>query len=301
MAECISDAINELAARIQKHSPNTPKLKYAKKVKDPHMLEVSVFDAHFGKLCWGEETGTNYDLKIAEQVYKQAVQDLNAKTQSFNVDKILFPIGSDFFHVNNPNNTTAKGTPQDADERLKKIFQVGHMAIVHCLDELSARAPVHVTWVPGNHDPDVSWYLAKTIEAWYRNNPNITVDATPTARKYIKYGMCLLGITHGNEEKHADLPTLMAQEAAQDWAATDGGHREWHVGHLHKRKETRFIAGDTHVGVPVKILPSLSGTDAWHYRKGYVKAKRAADAYLWSFKDGYAGHFVANARQIDKV
>jgi hypothetical protein len=26
-------------------------------------------DAHFGKLAWGEETGSDYDLKIAEQMY----------------------------------------------------------------------------------------------------------------------------------------------------------------------------------------------------------------------------------------
>ena len=47
---------------------------------------------------------------------------------------------------------------------------------------------------------------------------------------------------------------------------------------------------DTYGGVTVSVLPSLSGTDSWHYKKGYVKNNRAAEAYLWHHDDGYAGH-----------
>jgi hypothetical protein len=28
--------------------------------------------------------------------------------------------------------------------------------------------------------------------------------------------------------------------------------------------------------------------------RGYVKGQRAAEAYLWSFETGYAGHFSSN-------
>jgi hypothetical protein len=114
-------------------------------------------------------------------------------------------------------------------------------------------------------------------------------------RKYVSYGINLLGFTHGNEEKHGDLPTLMAQEAAGLWR--EDQHREWHLGHYHKKKQLTHNPQDTQGGTRVQVLPSLSGTDAWHYRKGYVKTLRAAEAYLWNYTNGYSGHFSVNVRE----
>ncbi len=105
-----------------------------------------------------------------------------------------------------------------------------------------------------------------------------------------------MGFTHGSDEKHADLPTIMAGEVPRHWADTT--HREWHLGHLHKRKETRFNAGDTYGAVTVRVLPSMTGTDAWHYQKGYVKGCRAAEAYLWSYTEGYKAHFSNNVKTL---
>ena len=87
----------------------------------------------------------------------------------------------------------------------------------------------------------------------------------------------------------------MAQEARADWAETM--HREWHLGHFHKSKETRYTAGDAFNGVRVRVLPSLCAADAWHAQMGYVGEQRAAEGYPWSFSDGYIGHFSAGARR----
>jgi hypothetical protein len=146
--------------------------------------------------------------------------------------------------------------------------------------------------VPGNHDRNNALKLGLVLKAHYRMAENVTVNCGPDLRKYVRYGVNLLGFTHGNEEKHSDLPLTMAQEKPTEWATAL--HKEWHLGHLHKRKETKYTAGDTHQGVVVRILPSLSGTDAWHHMKGYVKGQRAAEAYLWSFDNGYAAHFSSN-------
>jgi DNA repair exonuclease SbcCD nuclease subunit len=164
--------------------------------------------------------------------------------------------------------------------------------MVAAIDRLMLVAPVKVLVVPGNHDRANALKLGVVLDAWYRNTDRVEVDAGPDLRKYEPYGVNLIGFTHGSEEKHADLPLTMAQEKPAEWARAL--HKEWHLGHFHKRKQQNFTAGDTHGGVPVRILPSLSGTDAWHYMKGYVKGQRAAEAYLWSFDNGYAGHFSSN-------
>ena len=139
-----------------------------------------------------------------------------------------------------------------------------------------------------------SWKLsAWNLHGWYRNDPNVTVDLGPSPRKYLQYGCSLIGFTHGSEEKHTALPTIMATERPDLWAATE--FHEWHVGDQHRRRKLDFVAVDTHEGVTVRTLPSIAGSDAWHHKKGYI-GNRAAEAYLWSHNRGYAGHFSANVR-----
>ncbi len=259
---------------------------------NPHMLEISIFDLHFGKYAWAAETGTDYDTVIAEAIYLRAVDDLIQKTKGFDVEKILFPVGSDFFHVNNLSGTTEKGTRQDVDTRLAHVLEAGFMAVVKAIEIARQIAPVHIVWVPGNHDKLTSMFLCKCLDAYYNQSKAVTVDASPKSRKYCRYGVSLIGFTHGDEEPARDLPVIMAAEEKEAWAQTS--HREWHTGHVHKKKQTNYLAADTWGGVVVRVLPSLSGTDAWHFQKGYVKNVRSAEAYLWSKTDGYAGHFSSN-------
>lgn len=286
------DAVNGLIERMAKHAPT---YKSVKKSNGDHLLEVSIFDLHFGKLAWERETGSNYDLKIAERVFANAVTDLLSKSRGFSVDRVLFPIGQDFFHIDNPTKTTVNNTPQDVDARYSKLFEAGTMACVHAIDMLRESAPVKVLYVPGNHDRTSAWHLAAFLSAWYRNDDEVEIDMAPTTRKYEHYGCNLLGFTHGDEENHRDLPTIMASEVPNAWA--ESTCREWHLGHFHKKKETRHVTGDSYGPVHVRVLPSMSGTDAWHYRKGYVQGRRAAEAYVWNKLDGYVGHFSVNSRQ----
>jgi hypothetical protein len=264
-----------------------------------HLLEVSPFDLHLGKLAWGREVdGANYDSRAAKDILLWAVDDALEKAAGFPIERILFPVGNDLLHTDNPENLTARGTRQDADSRHKKMFQRAYELMVTAIDHLQTVAPVDVVIVPGNHDTDAAFKLGEVLYAWYRNCEAVTVDNAPTMRKYYRYGTTLLGLTHGNEEKHGDLPLIMARERADDWAATT--HHEWHTGHLHKRKQTNYIAGDTNHGVVIRILPALCGTDAWHHAKGYVKGPRAMESYLYEHATGYAGHFSSNYHEPTK-
>ncbi|MCK9437335.1 MAG: hypothetical protein M0Q12_09025 [Synergistaceae bacterium] len=288
----VSDGLDELLKEAKKHFPKYTKIQTPKPVKDKHLLEISIFDLHFGKLAWGKETGTDYDMKIAEKIYHDAVVELCSKTKGFPIEKILFPVGQDFFHIDNARNTTVNDTPQDVDSRYPKIFAKGVLACVNAIDYLRAIAPVDILWVPGNHDRTSSYHLVRELAAWYKGVNNVIVDVSPSPRKYVHYGRCLIGFTHGDDEKHSMLPTLMADEASEAWA--DCISKEWHIGHTHTRKRMAYGMDDSYGSVTVRTLPSLSGTDSWHFKKGYVKSTRAAEGYLWSKEKGYSGHFSAN-------
>ncbi len=186
----------------------------------------------------------------------------------------------------------------DADGRYGKIFATGAMACVKAIDMLRAIAPVKLLWVPGNHDTTASYHLCMFLWAWYRNCDRVHIDMLNglQGRKYEKYGPVVLGFAHGDKPSPAKLVPIMQHEARKLMA--DSETLEIHVGHMHKVGETKHVNTDTHTGgVRVRTLPSLSGTDKWHYDNGFVGSMRAAEAYLWSKKVGYVGHFSANVKE----
>lgn len=282
------DIINEM----KKFSPVYPNIKYLKFNKEKYMYEISVMDLHLAQLSWGKETGEDYDMKIAEERYINAVTDLANRVKQYNIEKIILPTGNDFFDVDNTVNETIHGTVQDVDSRWQKAFHESRKILVSVIDMLTTIAPVEVPIISGNHDFQRSYYLGEVLEAWYHNNKQVTINNSPMARKYVHYGNNLIGFTHGNEEKISDLPLIMAREQAKIWGQTK--FQEWHIGHTHKKKKLDYLAGDTFNGVSVKVLASLTSPDAWHYRKGYVKGIRAAESFLWHYINGLVGSYSSN-------
>ncbi len=252
--------------------------------------EFGLMDAHLGMLAWGEETGENYDLSIAENIYLSHIDRLIALVSKFPVTRCILPLGNDFFDFDNLIGATTAGTRQDTDSRYAKVFTRGVDVATRAISQLAEIAPVEVVIVPGNHDQLAAFHLGAVMAATYAGSDRVSVDNSPKLRKYVRHGTCLIGFTHGRDEKHNTLPLIMAGEVPEDWAETT--HREWHVGHYHRRKAMSFLAGEQVGDVMVRILPSLAATDAWHYQKGYGPTKaRASEAYLWHAEHGYVGHF----------
>jgi hypothetical protein len=84
---------------------------------EDNLLEISLFDLHFGKLCWGQETGEDFDIKIARQRFLATIETLIQRASGFQYSRILFPVGNDFFNSDTIFNTTTKGTMVDEDCR----------------------------------------------------------------------------------------------------------------------------------------------------------------------------------------
>lgn len=291
-----ADAAKDVIDRMANHAPRYPKFPKIIRVTNAHMLEVSVFDTHFGKLAWAAETGQNYDLKIAESVYLEAVKSLLAQSQAHPIERILFPLGQDFLHIDGFKGQTTAGTAVDYDCRYPKMFMAAYAACVNAIDYCAQFAPVHVPWVPGNHDGTASYHLCAMLWAHYSHKSckgRITVDISPKKRKFVTYGVAGIGFTHGDKEPLRDLVNIFQGEFRRELAEVHTF--EIHHGHFHKAKETIYVSVDTMIGgVRTRCLPSLSGTDSWHYENGYSGGMRAAEAYLWSKDRGYAAHLSAN-------
>jgi hypothetical protein len=257
------------------------------KSKGKYLFEISIPDLHLGKLVWGKETRSpDYDSKQAVIIYKNAVNSLINKIDRTQVKTFLLPIGNDFFNVDNNLRQTTGGTPQEEDGRWQKTFKQGCNLMVDTIDRLCSIAPTDVVLVQGNHDSQRSQYLASYLKAWYRNNPNVTINDEPQSRKYYIFGNTLLGFTHGNEEKCVDLPMIMATEMKRVWSNMK--YAEWHLGHLH----TEIVK--EHKGVKIRHLPSLTSTDAWHSHKGYIGNIRQAQGMMYHPSEGLIAHYYHN-------
>jgi hypothetical protein len=244
-----------------------------------YMLEVSIPDLHLGKLAWGKETGwANYDTKLAEQVFEDALAALIERTSAYRFDQVVFVVGNDLLNSDNRESTTAAGTPQDTDGRFQKSFSAARLLITRAIERLRTIAPVLVTVVPGNHDTLSTWCLGDSLEARFHACPDVTVDNAPTLRKYHRFGRVMLMFTHGNRGRLADYPLVMAAEQPKMFGET--AHREAHTGDKH-----HFKLEDYH-GVRVRISPALCPPDAWHAENHYVGASRSAEAFVWHKDEG---------------
>ena len=256
------------------------------------LFEIDIFDPHIGKLCWLPETDNNYDINIAEEIFMDIIGYFLARAQIYKTEKILFPIGNDLFHVDTKTNLTTGGTPQDVDGRHQRVFKRGCEILIKAIEQLRTIAPVDVVVIAGNHDELSTMHAGEVLGAWFRNDKNVNIDTKPILRKYYQYHKSLIGLTHGDKEKKADLPLIMAQEAKKAWAETE--FRYFRIAHTHHRQKSQTQTTLDHKGVQITTGKSISPADAWHFGKGFIGSIRGAEAYFYTKESGQIDEFSYN-------
>jgi hypothetical protein len=272
--------IDDLIAHAKARIPSRPASR--KPTSSGYMLEVSIPDLHIGKLAWGKETGeANYDSRIAERVFLDAMDALLERTASYRFESIVFPVGNDLLNTDNAQGTTTRGTPQNTDSRYQKSFTLARRLMTDAIERLRQIAPVTVLLVPGNHDTLATWHLGDSLSCYFHKTQGVHIDNEPRQRKYHQFGKVMLMFTHGDKGKRPNYPLVMATEQPDMWGATV--HREAHTGHLHQLRVEELH------GVKVRISPALCPTDAWHAEHMFTGNARAAEAFVWHRDEGMVG------------
>jgi len=281
MTKSESKSIDEVKAEIEEftntYSPKVRELP-RKNFNNPVVYEVSLPDIHYGKL-------SGHSLEEIELQFFSVLADLIEKAEGLEIERILLPIGNDGMNSEGMRMSTTKGTPQQDSGGWKETFRGYWNLIVGAIDYLKIVAPVDVIVISGNHDYERMYYAGDVISGWFRNDLNVTVDNCNEPRKYYKYGKNMIMFTHGDSEKSADMPLIMATEQPEMFAATS--HREAHCGHFHKEQVNEYR------GIKVRFIPSICPNDAWHKKMGY-EAKRTGQAYIWSKARGLEGYLQCN-------
>ena len=256
------------------------------------MLSAIVMgDAHFGMKAWQEETdGADFDLKIAEDELKAAVSYLVSTAPKAKYG-LLVDVG-DFMHVDNRKAMTPNGgNLLDVDTRYQKLCRIVVMTFRYCIGLMLKRfEKVRVIACPGNHNQDSAGWITLALSVYYENEPRVTIDTSPGAYFYHRFGNNLIGVTHGDRCKFADLIPIMATDRSKDWGETE--HRHFLTGHIHHTKHQEFRGGFA------ESFNTLAPGDAWHAASGY-RSKRQMQRLDFHAKHGIISRAICNVGMLD--
>ena len=166
----VEDARNEVEElkKLAEGWAPTPEPERLTVYPDDLMLEVNFPDSHLGKLAWGAETGHgNYDVKIAEHVYWEALETILDRTRHHRFNQILFVIGNDLLNSDDIEGRTTAGTYVSSDARYHKTFAAVRTLMIDAVERIRKVAPVKVIIVSGNHDQLSAWHLGDSLECFF--------------------------------------------------------------------------------------------------------------------------------------
>lgn len=269
-----------------------PRAKVAKTPVPKDLLATYVFgDPHIGMFACAKETGDkNWDLGIAERVMVDAVDDLVSRSRPTK-QCIVASVG-DTAHADNPwNRTMRSGHVLDVDTRYTKIYRTIVRTFIRCIDRaLEIHDNVHVISAVGNHDDVTAYTLAVVLDAWYRNEPRVTVDLSPSKFHWYQWGKTFLGFTHGNDLKIQQLAGVMAHDQAEIWGQTT--FRHWYTGHRHNQQWWDFP------GVTVEVLPTLTPLD--HYASSHAyRSRQDMKCDLYHTDGWWVNRHIVNAANLE--
>jgi len=262
--ETVTEAIQNVFAAYEGGS---------KLVKPPKhtVAELATFyniaDQHLGLYAWKDESGEDYDLDIGEDLLLDTMAQLVALSPP-SEQAVVLNLG-DFFHSDSDENRTRRsGNQLDVDTRYAKVLQTGVKVMTHCIDLAKQRHQrVLVRNIPGNHDPYATLALAVALGAFYRNDPRVTVDTSPSPFFKWRFGRVLVTAAHGDMVKPSEMPGMVASRWPQDWGETD--YRYAYFGHVHHKS----VGGGEKQGLIWETFQTLAARDNWHYASGYSSGR----------------------------
>jgi sulfur relay (sulfurtransferase) DsrC/TusE family protein len=249
--------------------------------KDEVCLVINKQDAHYNKFDVG---GDNSLEKRFEKILRKTITIVNQALVSNSIERLFYVVGSD--EMNSEfTNTTTKGTPQTNINTYHESFSRVCNHETTMIDMFLEKAEdVDVIYVPGNHDEYVGWHIITWLQAYYRDEPRVTFDVSPSYRKYVSYGKTAMMFNHGDVMKGQNLALVFPMEMKESWSNFDNYY---------------IFTGDKHHEVTQSLngikffqIPAFSNAkSSWDERKGYTCVKGEVTAFLIDKIDGITNIF----------
>ena len=246
--------------------------------RDDKLLNLyTVSDFHLGMLAWADESGDDWDMKIAEDLFSRWFDAAFQKAPDAGTGVIT--LLGDFAHFDSLVAVTpASGHALDADTRYQKLVRYMIRMVRRVVGmALVKHKNVRLLIVQGNHDESGMIWLAEMFSTLYDNEPRVFVDTSPDVYKMVQHGKTTLFFHHGHKARFDAIEPVMIAKFRK--AFGESVYSYAHVGHLHHQKivESRNMIVEQH--------RTLAAKDAYASRGGWMSG-RSANVITYSAEYG---------------
>jgi hypothetical protein len=226
-----------------------------------------ITDFHLSMLSHHEETGADWDVRIAEKTlldwFGQAI------AQAPNAATGVFAQLSDFLHADGMEALTpASKHVLDVDSRFYKVVRTAIRVLRQVIDMLLVKHErLHIVMADANHDPVSQIWLREWFSVLYEDEPRITVDRSPSPYNAFEFGKVALFFHHGHKRKVTNVSEVFAGQFREMFGRTKYAYA--HAGHLHSVdvKENNLMIVEQH--------RTLAAPDAYAARGGWLSGRDA--------------------------
>lgn len=286
--ENIKEIIDQYIEQLPVFDPKPYNISY--NVKDL-MTIYPLGDPHIGMKAFKEETGEDWDLKKAQEVFC-GVFDRLVKTAPHCEQAVIVNLG-DYFHRDNVAGVTERHRHVlDTDGNYMMMVDTGLKIMIQMIDSaLEHHHTVKVITTIGNHDDTGAMFLQAALKHMYQEDERVDIDCTSSVFQYFSFGNNFFGVHHGHTCKPDKLPMVMATDHPTEWANSQDGTRLWLTGHIHHDTRKEYS------GCIVESFRTLAGKDGYAYSGGY-RAGQDSKALVFHKEHGEVERHTINISQV---
>lgn len=281
-----------LIERLENSQSGLPKFKAtaAPKSCDKNLLTLlTITDFHLGMYAYEAETGDDWDVTIARDVFLNSINDM-IKAAPNSETGMLCQLG-DFLHWDGILSVTPQsGHILDADTRYGKLVDLSMSVMTEAVNMMLKKFnKVVVVSAEGNHDISGSIWLRKHLKHLFGNEPRLTIIDNDFPYYAYRHGKVMLCFHHGHKVKMDRLPKVFASEPRfrEDWGKSTVAYI--HSGHYHSER----ILEDA--GAITEQHPTLASRDSYATRLGLM-SQRGAKVITYDAEDGEVSRITVRPR-----
>ena len=285
--EILVERIEAAHKLVPQYKPVLP----SKHADDDLLTLLTVTDFHLGMYAYEAETGDDWDVTIARNVFLDSVQEMIAASPKAGTG-VFCQLG-DFLHWDGILSVTPSSHHiLDADTRYSKLVDLAMCVMTEAVKMMLKRfGKVIIVSAEGNHDIAGSIWLRKHLKHIFANEKRLSVVDNDFPYYAILHGETMLAFHHGHKMKLPQLHKLFASEPRFREMWGQANYTYIHTGHYHHEK----VIEDG--GAIAEQHPTLAGRDAYAARGGWV-SKRGAKVITYDKIDGEVSRMTVRPRDV---